>query len=39
MEVSGSDAGFEEERESEEVRGEVVLGHEIDSGYCLVELV
>lgn len=38
VEIAGSDAGFEEDREGDAVGGEAVLGHEIDGGDCSVDL-
>lgn len=37
VEVSGSDAGFEEHGVCGEVWGEVGAGHEMKGGYCFLE--
>lgn len=34
MEVSGPDAGFEEDGVGSEVRGEAIMGHKIQGGDC-----
>lgn len=36
IEIVGSNGGFEEERESGEVRVEPMLGHEVKDGDCLM---
>lgn len=37
-EVSGSDAGFEEDGVGSEVRGEAILGHKIQGGDCFFDV-